>query len=158
MARITQAQRQANKEKYDEEVYQLFLDIGWENLTYERVANHLKVKKSTLQSYYPSRHDIYSVWRDRHIPKFRQLLKFDSQKSFLASWEQVLDDEILGSIIGYAISNVILKDDAQAKFPFNGIQALKSQLSPVMNEQECRETIQAAIGIAVLKLASKQVN
>lgn len=153
MARITRVQRQANKEKYDIGVYELFLDVGWEQLTYERVSKHLNIKKSTLQSYYPSRHDFYAVWRDRQLPRFRSLLKFDSREAFLTSWEKVLEDEILSSLVGYAISHAVLDDDTQPKFPFDGTEQLVEFLSRGMSEKESRETVQIAIGMTVLKLS-----
>ncbi len=150
MARITQAQRHANKERYDAEVYELFLDIGWEKLTYERVSKHLNVKKSTLQSYYPSKHDFFEIWRGKHVDKYYEVFDFSSKQAFLASWRVMLDDDFLAKLLKYSIESSI-QSSSVIQNSFNPIiQQLADQLSKVMTKEEAIETMQIAIGIAVL--------
>jgi AcrR family transcriptional regulator len=156
MARITKAQREANKESYDAAIYQLFLDVGWEQLTYERVAKHLNVKKSTLQSYYPSKHDFFLIWEGKHMPMFYEKADFRSREAFLTSWQAILDDKFLSVLIRYAIASSVTPVTEKSRLFKSSVMApIIKELEKNLPDEDAFELLTIMLGMAVIVFAQQ---
>lgn len=157
MARITQAQRKANKEQYDADIYQLFLDIGWDKLTYERVSKHLGVKKSTLQSYYPSKHDFFLIWEGKHLPLFYERADFSSKAALLSSWQSMLEDEFLSVLIRYAVSSSVAPiTEKTPLFRESVLTPIAKELKVNLPEEDAHEIVCTMLGMAVVYFAEQR--
>ncbi|MEZ9298671.1 TetR/AcrR family transcriptional regulator [Vibrio splendidus] len=93
MARITQLQKLENQKNYDEIVLNLFLAEGHEALTYARIAQEIGISLTTLQGYYPSTRAIRTVLHKHMLSIVIDNLDFVSEKVFLQSWQNALDNE-----------------------------------------------------------------
>lgn len=88
MARISRAQYEANKQKLDDHIWELFKTEGWEAVTYSRLAKFMCTRKSTIQGYYPSSAHFLEGIEGRGFPEMLPLLDMSSPEAFLDSFAQ----------------------------------------------------------------------
>jgi hypothetical protein len=90
MARISKAQWEENFAAYNSIILKIFLNEGWENVTYDRLSKETGLRKSTLQGYYPSNNDFEIAIKDKVIPIILKHLDFSSKDQLVASWKTAL--------------------------------------------------------------------
>ncbi|MCG9690297.1 hypothetical protein L1D55_00535 [Vibrio sp. Isolate22] len=90
MARITKAQREKNFQSYNALILEIFLNEGWEHVTYDRLSKETGLRKSTLQGYYPSNANFDVAIKGKVFPILIQRLDFSNKETLLASWQRSL--------------------------------------------------------------------
>ncbi|MEX0334254.1 TetR/AcrR family transcriptional regulator [Vibrio tubiashii] len=159
MAYISSEQREANKQKYDEVVYQIFITEGWDAVTYQNVANKLseggkKLPRSTLQRYYPSRIDFGRSLQGKVAPHLIKQLDLSSKEAFIQSWMKALDDKLFMMVVRMLIENAFASGEKQgAKIGVGNFMRLMSER---ISKEEVQEALEICLGKSILYVLEKK--
>ncbi len=149
MARITASEKAANKLRLDKLITTVFLDEGWEAVTYDRISKEADIRKSTLQGYYPSRADFGEALRGKVLPVFMEYLDFTSREAFIHSWTEALKFKKFRLILNMMIITATQNHSSEmaVKGLANFIQHVLKQIG-----QEAYQDIELLIGRTVIRL------
>ena len=90
MARISREQREQNLANYNEIILQIFLNEGWEYITYDRLSRDTGLRKSTLQGYYPTNQHFEVAIRGKIFPIIIHHLDFTDRNALFSSWKEAM--------------------------------------------------------------------
>ena len=93
MARITKEKWQENLAKYNAIILHIFLNEGWDHVTYDRLSKETGLRKSTLQGYYPSNQDFAIAMYGKVLPIIMDHLSFESKEALIKSWSASLESK-----------------------------------------------------------------
>ena len=93
MARITKEKWQENFATYNAIILKIFLNEGWEYVTYDRLSKETGLRKSTLQGYYPSNQDFAVAMDGKVLPIIMDHLSFESKEALIQSWTESLESK-----------------------------------------------------------------
>ena len=93
MARITKEKWQENFATYNAIILNIFLNEGWEYVTYDRLSKETGLRKSTLQGYYPSNQDFAVAMDGKVLPIIMDHLSFESKEALIQSWTESLESK-----------------------------------------------------------------
>ncbi len=93
MARITKEKWQENFATYNAIILKIFLNEGWEHVTYDRLSKETGLRKSTLQGYYPSNQDFAVAMDGKVLPIIMDHLSFESKEALIQSWTESLESK-----------------------------------------------------------------
>ncbi|MGF1838458.1 hypothetical protein [Vibrio atlanticus] len=92
MARISREQREQNFTHYNEIILQIFLNEGWEHITYDRLSKETGLRKSTLQGYYPTNQHFEVAIRGKIFPIIIHHLNLSDKSALIGSWKEAMQD------------------------------------------------------------------
>ncbi len=92
MARISREQHEQNFVSYNQLILQIFLNEGWEHITYDRLSKETGLRKSTLQGYYPTSQHFELAIKGKVFPIMMHHLDFSSKDTLLDSWKRAMQD------------------------------------------------------------------
>lgn len=148
MARISAADREANKRAYDALIFEIFTTEGWENVTYDRLSKDLNVRKSTLQGYYPTSKHFGTAIHGKVLPMLMQQLDITSKEGFIKTWNDALYSKQFNMIIRMFVQSALSPDtNAGAR---QGINNLTRLLSEHMERSEAEAVIKTVLGDSVI--------
>jgi hypothetical protein len=147
MARISASEREANKRTYDELIFDIFTNEGWDSITYDRLSKDLSVRKSTLQGYYPSRAHFGTALQGKVLPQLLESLDLSSRESFIDSWDKALLQPQFSMVIRLFLENSLTPDtNSSAR---NGSNNLVRLLQGSMNREEAENLVQMVYGRSI---------
>ncbi|MBY5991179.1 TetR family transcriptional regulator [Ferrimonas balearica] len=150
MARISAAQREANLVRYRQGVIELFWQVGWDDLTYGRLAEHLGVRSSTLQAYFPNREAFGDCLKGQVFPVFVGYLDLSSREALVRSWSQALSEPKFRMVLTLLLGNLV------GKYPTElGRLGLK-RLAVLVTERlgpQAHQDLELLLGRTVMTLA-----
>nr|WP_086939345.1 TetR/AcrR family transcriptional regulator [Thaumasiovibrio occultus] len=151
MAKISRAEREANKQRFDALVLNIFLLEGWEAVTLTRLAQETGTRMSTLQGYYPTRRDLGNALTGKVFPHFLSELNFESEKSFRDSWMHALaHNNIFRGVITLLLESCVMTDTPEAAY--QGLLRLKQLCQDSFGDEHI---INCILGESVVYLASQ---
>ncbi|WP_087018464.1 TetR family transcriptional regulator [Thaumasiovibrio subtropicus] len=149
MARITAAEKEANKLRLDKLITNVFLEDGWDAVTYDRIAKEADIRKSTLQGYYPSRADFGEALRGKVLPVFLDYLNFASRETLIESWTDALKFKKFRLILNMMIITATQgqTNEMAVKGLANFIQHVTKQLG-----ETAYEDVELLLGRTIIRL------
>lgn len=148
MAYISPQERQRKKEAFDAYVLQIFLEEGWEAISYERVSKHFKTTNSSIQRYYPHRADFGNALSGHILPILAKHLKFDTKQVFIESWAEAMHDWFFAMVIKMIIENsVVTNTDNNIK---KGVYRMVGVLENTMTNEEAVDALESVLGKSVM--------
>lgn len=91
MGRLTSEEKASRMATYDDIVWDIFIDKGWDGVTYKNIADEIGIAQSSLQSYYKTSQDFGEALNGRVLPYFMARNKLDGTLTqFEESWEYAL--------------------------------------------------------------------
>lgn len=150
MARITQQQKAENLARYNSIILELFLNEGWDSVTYDRLAKETGLRKSTLQGYYPSNKDFAQAMQGKVMPIVIEQLDFSSPQAFVDSWMTGLEQKQFSMIIRMFVSNSTKPQPSE--FSQRGILGLKQLIASHLPDESADEILEAVLGKSVMSL------
>ncbi|EKO3783671.1 TetR family transcriptional regulator [Vibrio harveyi] len=153
MAKISTAERAANKEKLDSIVEDIFWESGWDAVTLNSVSDRAGMGKSTIQNYYPNRKHFGEALRGKVFPVVIGALDTSSPTDFKVSWETALStSKRFRMVVSLLISNST--SHMTNDMTIQGIVRLRHHLAELWsNEKLAYDTVLWVLGLSVLKLA-----
>ncbi|MFH0287977.1 hypothetical protein ACGRSR_09985 [Vibrio owensii] len=153
MARITQEERKKNKEKYDELIFKLFVEEGWESVTLDRVSKILNIRKSTLQGYYPEKMDFMRALEGKVYPEIIGSLDFSSSNAFVKSWATMLvSNRVFKQAISMILINVLKIEGTPGPRLQRPIIRIINELAKNVDREEAEKTVGDCFGVAIMSL------
>ncbi|GAM71425.1 transcriptional regulator luxT [Vibrio sp. JCM 19236] len=150
MARITQQQKAENLARYNSIILRVFLDEGWDSVTYDRLAKETGLRKSTLQGYYPSNKDFAQAMQGKVMPIVLEQLDFSSAEAFVESWMKGLEQKRFSMIVRMFVSNSTKPHPNE--FTQRGILGLKQMLVSHLPDENADEILESVLGKSVMNL------
>ncbi|WP_117232504.1 TetR/AcrR family transcriptional regulator [Vibrio maerlii] len=156
MARITQEQRDKNKQVLDDLIWKIFTNEGWDAITYQRLADEFGSKKSTMQRYYPSQDDFLDGIRGRPMKLLAEQLDTSSPEALLESWFSAMEHPHLANVFSMALSTAVEQTGNQ--FAAHGTQNLRRFLNQHFAEATAEQLIYDMYGGLIVNTADAKVN
>lgn len=110
MAKISKEEREANLQRYNQIIMDIFLTDGWHCVTYDNIAKIAGVRKSTLQGYYESNKEFAVALKGRVFPIFIEHLDFSSKDALQQSWTEALSVKNFRYILNMLVANSTLPE------------------------------------------------
>ncbi|HIF9077183.1 TPA: hypothetical protein ACX6NV_002035 [Photobacterium damselae] len=153
MAKISAAQRAANKEQYDEVIVEMFWESGWDSITLNTVSDRLAIRKSTVQNYYPSKLDFGEALRGKVFPVAMDQLDLSNPDEFKMSWEIAIKSDVrFRRVVHLLISNAT--SETTSGMTVAGIVRLKHLLSDKWDSDKlANDAVNCVLGLSVTVLA-----
>ncbi|WP_394245311.1 hypothetical protein [Vibrio astriarenae] len=153
MARISKEERQRKLEELNEGIWQLFLERGYDALTFYNIAHYVNWRQSTIQSYHRSDTLVTAV-RGRIEPYFIGKLNFASLESLEATWMDSLKDSGFVNIIRFLI-NLNCNDKFIVDLTAFGVKRLE-EISTESLGLEGLALMQKLMGLSVMAIAKER--
>lgn len=145
MARITAAEMERKKQKYDDLILHLFLTEGWDAITYDRISKEMGVTKSSIQRYYPHKMRFATALQGKIFPEVIKLLNFSSKDEFIRSWEISLkDNQVFRESIRIIMTNAVAPVTAEGTQ--RALERLTKLLIQNIGEVEAKQTVEEVLG------------
>lgn len=153
MARISREERQRKLEELNEGIWQLFLEQGYDALTFYNIAHYVNWRQSTIQSYHKSE-TLISAVRGRIEPYFIGKLDLTSTGSLEQSWSKGLEDKGFVNIIRFLI-NLNCSDPFIVELTAYGVKRLEDISYEALGEDGLN-LMQKLMGLSVMKIAKER--
>lgn len=151
MARITAEQKEQNYKVYNEVIYDLFMNEGWDACSYGRIAKEVGVTPSSLQRYYPRRVDFGRALQGRVFPAIMGQLDFTSREAFISSWSTAVESGgVFTQVLTMLIQSALEKDTSPQTA--QGITRLINVLAQHMTQEDAVATVETVLGLTIIKL------
>ncbi|PKG38730.1 hypothetical protein [Psychromonas sp. Urea-02u-13] len=107
MARISAKQREENKTRFDNIIFNALMTGEWHKVSYQYIADQAGVNtRSTIQGYYPHDIDFIAAIQGKVLPVFMSYLNFESLDSFVTSWTESLEEAKFLNIVSMLTGNM----------------------------------------------------
>lgn len=94
MGRLTAVEKASRMDAYNIIVWKMFLNDGWDGVTYKNVADKVGIAQSSLQSYYKTSKDFGIALEGKVFPYFMSKNKLDGTLTqFEDSWEYAFTND-----------------------------------------------------------------
>ncbi|MGR5165770.1 hypothetical protein ACPV5L_01055 [Vibrio astriarenae] len=150
MARITKAKWEENFANYNAIILEIFLNEGWDHVTYDRLSKETGLRKSTLQGYYPSNNDFEVAIKGKIFPIIASHLKFDSKDVLIDSWKAAMQDTQFRMVMRMFVMHAY-KKGAEGSGR-KGILGLGQIISDKLPDDNALEVIRLLFGLTVTEL------
>lgn len=150
MARITKEQREKNLQTYNALILDIFLNEGWENVTYDRLSKETGLRKSTLQGYYPTSKDFDVAIKGKVFPILMQHLDFTSRQSLVSSWQQALQHNQFRMVMRMFILQAHKMGDASSSRL--GVIGLGQLINQRLPNEDSLSVIRELFGLTITEL------
>lgn len=151
MARISKAQWEENFAAYNSIILDIFLNEGWDNVTYDRLSKETGLRKSTLQGYYASNSDFEVATQGKIFPIIRQNLDFSSKEALVNSWKNAMGSSNHFRMIMRKFIMQAHKKGADGNGR-NGVITLTNLISEKLPNEDSLALIQLLFGLTVTEL------
>lgn len=150
MGRITKNQREDNFASYNALILDIFLNEGWDHVTYDRLSKETGLRKSTLQGYYPSNADFEVAIKGKVFPIILQHLDFTSKTLLLESWKKAMKVTQFKMIMRMFVMQAHKKgSEGSGRL---GVLGLAKYISDRLPTEDPLEIIQLLFGLTVTEL------
>jgi len=151
MARISKQERQKKLEFINEQIWNLFLEKGWSEITYYNVSLKTGMRQSSLQAYHKNANSFGEALKGRAFPYFMDKIELTSIEVLEQSWNNGLKDAGFRNIIWLLIGHVTESEQINT-FAHKGLLRL---LALVRNElgDDGYATIEKLIGRTAIEMA-----
>ncbi|GAL15399.1 transcriptional regulator LuxT [Vibrio astriarenae] len=150
MARITKAKWEENFANYNAIILRIFLNEGWDHVTYDRLSKETGLRKSTLQGYYPSNTDFEVALKGKVFPIIAQHLDFESKEALIASWQSAMTDTQFRMVMRMFVMHAYKKGaDGSGR---QGVLGLGKLIADKLPKDDALETIRLLFGLTVTEL------
>ncbi|WP_122082678.1 hypothetical protein [Vibrio coralliirubri] len=150
MARISKAQWEENFASYNALILEIFLNEGWDHVTYDRLSKETGLRKSTLQGYYPSNSDFEVAMKGKVFPIILQHLDFSSKSQLINSWQKAMKENQFKMIMRMFVMHAH-KKGAEGSGRL-GVLGLAKFISDKLPNEDALEIIQLLFGLTVTEL------
>lgn len=150
MARISAAARAEKAEWIDSQIFELFLDKGFNALTFRNISLKTGMSMSSLQPYHTT-HTFGNALVGRAFPYFTSKIDFSSLEAFERSWLTAIDDQGFRNIIFLLISH-ISEGEGVNELAKNGIRRLLDMVNEHLG-QDGLDALDTLMGKLVLQTA-----
>lgn len=147
MARITAEERAQKKQKLDDMVISIFMNEGWDSVTYDRLAKEFKVRKSSIQAYYPNSVMFATALQGKIFPLVVPLLNFTTKQAFIDSWIQAYKDEdqhIFKEVMKMLLDNIL--KDGTSPYSRGAVFKLQEMLAKNIGSQDAEDAMKMVFG------------
>ncbi|WP_318448830.1 TetR/AcrR family transcriptional regulator [Photobacterium leiognathi] len=147
MARITAEERAQKKQALDEMVISIFMNEGWDHVTYDRLAKEFNVRKSSIQAYYPNSIMFATALQGKVLPLVMPLLNFTSKQAFIDSWLKAYKDEqqhIFKEVVKMLLDNIL--KDGTSPYARGAVLKLQEMLAANIGEKDAEEAMKMVFG------------
>ncbi|MGR5320479.1 TetR/AcrR family transcriptional regulator [Vibrio jasicida] len=148
MARITAEQRASNKAEYDALILRIFMEEGWDHVTYDRLSKELGIRKSTLQGYYENRLMFATALQGKILPHVMQKLDVNSSEGFIRSWFDAYwdhEDHVFREVVRMLVTSVVDSGSGAVQIK-RAINQIELVLSNNIGKEEARNTMEIVFG------------
>lgn len=150
MARITKEQRENNLTSFNELILNIFLNEGWDSVTYDRLAKETGLRKSTLQGYYPSNKDFAIAINGRVLPIIQKKLNFSSKETLVDSWIAGLADKQFKIVMRMLIAESVREESASSTH--KGISNMIKLIEHHLPNESGQHILESLLGKTILEL------
>lgn len=147
MARITAEERAQKKQKLDDMIMTIFMNEGWNSVTYDRLAKEFNVRKSSIQAYYPHSIMFATALQGKLFPLITPLLDFTTKEAFILSWSKAYRDEtqsVFKDVMEMLLDNIL--KDGTSPYSKGAVLKLQQMLSKNTGEQEAEAAMKIIFG------------
>ena len=146
MAKITAQEKERKKAILDAHIYEVFINEGWDALSYERIAKDFGTRKSSIQRYYEKRLDFGIALQGKIFPIIVDLLDFTDEARFIASWVKALENQTFREV------NKLLIENATGSGTGGriGVSKLLNKMKATMSNDEANAALKTCLGESVL--------
>ncbi|MGR6862950.1 TetR/AcrR family transcriptional regulator [Aliivibrio salmonicida] len=147
MARITTEERERKKTQYDALILSIFLDEGWDAITYDRLAKDLGIGKSSVQRYYENRMLFATALQGKLMPIALRRLDMTTKDAFIGSWELAISDDkdhVFREIVRMLMTNILHVETSKATVM--AVNRLISVLSTHIGRADATEAVKIVLG------------
>ena len=147
MARITAEERAQKKQNLDDMVISIFMNEGWDFVTYDRLAKEFNVRKSSIQAYYPNSVMFATALQGKIFPLVVPLLNFTTKQAFIDSWIQAYKDEeqhIFKEVMKMLLDNIL--KDGTSPYSRGAVFKLQEMLAKNIGSKDAEDAIKMVFG------------
>ncbi len=146
MAKISAEEKHRKKAEFDAHIYDIFINEGWDAVTYERMAKDFGTRKSSIQRYYGKRLDFGNALQGKILPIILPLLDFSDKEAFIASWLLALDNQTFREVNKLLIENAT----GSGVGGWQGVNRLLHIMRNTMSDNDADAAITTCLGKSVL--------
>lgn len=147
MAKITAEERAQKKQNLDSMVISIFMNEGWDFVTYDRLAKEFNVRKSSIQAYYPSSIMFATALQGKIFPLIVPLLNFTTKQAFIDSWIKAYKDEeqhIFKEVVKMLLANIL--KDGTSPYSRGSVLNLQEMLAKNIGNKDAEGAIKMVFG------------
>ncbi|OBU41668.1 hypothetical protein CTM76_17005 [Photobacterium phosphoreum] len=147
MARITAKERVQKKQNLDNMVISIFMNEGWDSVTYDRLAKEFNVRKSSIQAYYPSSIMFATALQGKIFPLIIPLLNFTTKQAFIDSWIKAYENKeqhIFKEVVKMLLANIL--KDGTSPYSRGSVLNLQKILAKNIGNKDAEDAIKMVFG------------
>ena len=145
MPKSSQQQAAENEANVFEAIVTIFMENGWEAVTYAEIAKRTGMTRGGIQRIVPNKDAMINAFRGQIFAYVMAQLDTTSEKAILDSWQRALEDHKFANCIRYLVTATTAKEEGRKRAAM-GVQ----RLSDIFGET----LTQRLIGMSVIHLLS----
>jgi AcrR family transcriptional regulator len=126
MAKNSQKNALLTEKKIHQAILDIFLDEGWDAVTYGSIAKHTGLSRGGVQRVVPSKEAMSEVTKGKLLEIVTEQLDFENEDAFVQSWMNGLQDQRFSNCIKYLIIAVSAGEPGR-KRALKGLDILAEQ-------------------------------
>ncbi|QIZ76927.1 hypothetical protein [Ferrimonas lipolytica] len=150
MARITAAARAEKEEWINSQIFELFLEKGFNSLTFRNISLKTGLSMSSLQPYHTTK-TFGNALIGRAFPYFTSKLDFSSIEKFEETWINAIEDAGFRNIVFLLISH-ISEGHGVTEIASSGLKRLTSMVEEQLGKEGLK-SLDAMMGKLVIETA-----
>jgi AcrR family transcriptional regulator len=143
MAKNTQQQALLTEQRIHQAIIDIFMDKGWEAISYGSIAKHTGLSRGGVQRIVPSKDAMMGAFQGQVNEFVYTQLDFSDEASLTNSWLAALDNAQFRNCIKFFIGSVSHESSAK-ELAKNGFENFASKVG--------KDKIQSLIGLSVYRL------
>lgn len=153
MPRISKAEMEAKRELINTEVFNLFLEEGFDAINMYNVSIRTGIRQSTLQTYHKA-DTLHTALTGRVAPYFFAKLNMESLEDFEKSWIDALNDSGFCNILTLLVGHIAASEKV-GNLPYKGLMGLIDAVDGSLGK-EGKELLYKLMGFSMIEIAIKK--
>ncbi|GLS89870.1 hypothetical protein GCM10007916_09370 [Psychromonas marina] len=143
MAKSTQQQALLTEQRIHQAIIDIFMDKGWEAISYGSIAKHTGLSRGGVQRIVPSKGAMMGAFQGQVTEYLYQNLDFSDDASLTSSWTEALENAQFRNCLKFFIGSISNESPAKA-LARNGFDNFANKIG--------HEKMQSLIGLSVYHL------
>lgn len=127
MAKSSQQEAKATEQKVHQAIIDIFMDSGWEAVTYGNIAKYTGLSRGGVQRIVANKDSMLMAFQGQIYDFFINKLDFSNEKTLLDSWQAGLLDKKFRHCLKYLVGS-INADVAAKRLTKVGLDKLKEKI------------------------------
>ncbi|MCY9853987.1 hypothetical protein [Vibrio mediterranei] len=153
MPRISKAEMEAKRELINGEIFNLFLEEGFDAINMYNVSMRTGIRQSTLQTYHKA-DTLHTALTGKVAPYFFSKLNMETVEDFETSWLKAIDDSGFCNILTLLVGHITTSEKVGV-LAYKGLMGLINAVEMSLGE-DGRKSLNGLIGRSVIEIAMKK--